>query len=226
MAKTLGHFPGKSEREIEDMLDALKVVIVKTLELTLAFPCDGQSIQSPEPYGEFVRFLERLKTQTDPPHTVTVITFNYDVGIDDALHRNDIAPDYALDEKVPVSARFIPLLKLHGSLNWTETISTVSPKAIVPWGMADYWATHPERDILPHKYCRVGIGSQLIELAAKQGKPITGEAILVPPTLNKAETHRMLGNVWKRAARALSDAENLFVIGYSLPETDMFFHYL
>jgi len=33
-------------------------------------------------------------------------------------------------------------------------------------------------------------------------------------------------NVWKRAADELQTAKNIYIIGYSLPETDVFFRYL
>ena len=35
-----------------------------------------------------------------------------------------------------------------------------------------------------------------------------------------------MSNVWKEAALQLSEARNIFVFGYSLPETDSFFGYL
>jgi len=35
-----------------------------------------------------------------------------------------------------------------------------------------------------------------------------------------------ISKVWKEAANELGDAENIFIIGYSLPETDAFFRYL
>jgi hypothetical protein len=40
------------------------------------------------------------------------------------------------------------------------------------------------------------------------------------------EYHESLASVWHQAALELSDAEKIFVIGYSLPETDSFFRYL
>ena len=42
----------------------------------------------------------------------------------------------------------------------------------------------------------------------------------------KTEYHNSLSIVWKKAAQLLSEAENIFVIGYSLPESDSFFRYL
>ena len=50
--------------------------------------------------------------------------------------------------------------------------------------------------------------------------------VIVPPTWNKTDYNQTLVNVWRRAAEELSEAENIFVIGYSLPETDAFFRYL
>jgi len=55
---------------------------------------------------------------------------------------------------------------------------------------------------------------------------VTGEPVIVPPTWNKADSHRSLSRVWSRGALELSQAENIIVIGYSMPETDAFFRYL
>ncbi len=49
---------------------------------------------------------------------------------------------------------------------------------------------------------------------------------LVPPTWNKSRHQSGIENVWKQAAQELAESENIFVIGYSLPQTDLFFHYL
>ena len=51
------------------------------------------------------------------------------------------------------------------------------------------------------------------------------DPVIVPPTWNKAE-YQQIANVWKHAGLHLSEAENIIVIGYSLPETDQFFRYL
>jgi hypothetical protein len=58
------------------------------------------------------------------------------------------------------------------------------------------------------------------------GKQVAIAPMIVPPTWNKTEHHRSLSSVWSAAARELSDTEELFIIGYSLPESDAFFRYL
>ncbi len=50
--------------------------------------------------------------------------------------------------------------------------------------------------------------------------------VVVPPTWNKTDYHAALSDVWKAAADALRTAENVYIIGYSLPPTDQFFHLL
>jgi hypothetical protein len=37
--------------------------------------------------------------------------------------------------------------------------------------------------------------------------------------------HTGLSSVWRAAATHLAEAENVFIIGYSLPDTDEFFRY-
>lgn len=52
------------------------------------------------------------------------------------------------------------------------------------------------------------------------------DVLIVPPTWNKTQYHSKIETVWKRAARELSDAENIFIVGYSHPAADAFFRYL
>lgn len=226
MAKTLGRFPGEPGKDIDALIRALKVVIVKTLEKTVKFPFDGNKITSPPPYDRFARLLQNLRENANPKQGVSIITFNYDIALDYALHDNDFIPDYGLAEKAGTGQQSISLLKLHGSLNWTETIPTVTENEVVPWDMQQYLQTHRVKAGGTITSCVIPIGSQLGELATKGGRLVTGEAVLVPPTWNKAENHRALNKVWAKAANALSEAENIFIVGYSMPETDAFFRYL
>lgn len=113
----------------------------------------------------------RLWRELPNQRPITFITFNYDLALDYALS-HDLAsfggPNYclpALQQSSPV-----PLLKLHGSINWGY--------------------------------------------------------LQVPPTWNKTDYHGELAHVWSRASEELASAENIFVLGYSLPESDSFFRYL
>ena len=52
------------------------------------------------------------------------------------------------------------------------------------------------------------------------------EPMIIPPTASKVGLHRELSNVWGRAATRLAEANNIFVVGYSWPQTDHFFQQL
>ena len=70
---------------------------------------------------------------------------------------------------------------------------------------------------------------QLSERLAEElhcGKPIGPDPYIVPPTWNKTDGHDAISAVWKRAAKELSEAEYIFIAGYSMPVTDAFFRLL
>jgi len=50
--------------------------------------------------------------------------------------------------------------------------------------------------------------------------------LIVPPTWSKTEYHTFLSHVWRQAAEELTEAKYIFVIGYSIPDSDLFFQYL
>ncbi len=112
------------------------------------------------------------------------------------------------------------MLKLHGSLNWGRLKES---DQIIPWHMNEYLGRHT----IPHNaknFLTMPVASQFHEW--DQHANIVSEPEIVPPTWNKADYHRTLSKVWSRAAKELGEAENIFVIGYSLPESDSFFRYL
>src|ERR1051326_1249539 len=219
VAKTLDKLPGYSPDAIDQVIEALKTVIVVTLERTIPFPYNGM-LQTPDPYQDFVALLSALQQTALPSHRLAVLTFNYDICVDFALTQEfDI--HYGLDGTAGDGAS-IPLLKLHGSLNWTEQ---EEGKAIVPWMLPDYLSNRSVSPVSRPRQLFVPIGSQLPEFKYKN-IPLTGKPVVVAPTFNKGDSHRTLSKVWKVAADQLGKAENIFIIGYSFPPTDKFFEYL
>jgi len=219
MANLIGKLGERSLEEIVKLRESIITLIFKTLEHSIKFPVMDQSIHPPVPYGEFMRTLSSAQLNAIPiaPHDFAFITFNYDLTLDYCLKNID----YCLSEKTNVKDAHIhkvPYLKLHGSINWG--ICEVCGQ-IIPIQTSEFIP-----DILPiTKNVFFDIGSKLY-FKKHCEKPLKGPPILVPPTWNKTGYHEQLGNVWKRAAAELSTAENIFVIGYSLPETDSFFRYL
>lgn len=220
MARTLGGCGSYGPDAVESLVAALRRLIVRTLEQTVRMPVDsGRSILAPPPYGEFSELISDLRGQ-QPRHNVAILTFNYDLGVDFGLHRHGVSIDYALEP--PDGADRVPLLKLHGSLNWARCSEC---KSVIPWHLRQYFSKFSWQHLYGVHDVAMPIGSQL-EHFEHCGKPPEKEPVLVPPTWNKTEYHRSIGQVWVRAARELRDAESIIVCGFSLPPSDAFFSYL
>ena len=221
MAKVLNKLPGGKIQDIDSFITSLKRLIVKTLEVTIKFPVAGQDVLPPLPYKFFIELLSYLRSEAQPRHTVSVLTFNYDIALDYAFYVERIAVDYALEPESQRGA--VPLLKLHGSLNWGVCSNC---KKIIPWNLMDYFhnrSWHPFHS--NEESAIIDIGSNL-KNHQHCNVNLLDEPVLVPPTWNKSEHHATLSSVWSRAAKELAEAENIFVIGYSLPDSDAFFRYL
>ena len=134
MARLLGVFPLPGlTTTAEQAIDALRTVVAATLEATTNFQFAEGGLIPPSPYPDFVKLLVHLSGKAVPPHTVAVLTFNYDLGLDYALSRAGVSTDYCLGFAGPST---VPLLKLHGSLNWAVTDDTA--ERVLPWEMRDF----------------------------------------------------------------------------------------
>jgi len=230
MAKLINKFPGDQIREgvdIDLLLKSLKRVIYVTLARST--PLITQNTSSlPQPSGSYGKFTTLIKTIMKKELKVpTVITFNYDLSIDYALFRNDFPINYCLTSNEESRVGEINLIKLHGSLNWFEG---KSKKNIIPYEI--------ERKKIPiSNFQRYQNGEKYYfnifdkitdnKIFYKgQNYNVIPEPFIIPPTWDKSIYHQELSRVWNQAASDLSIAENIYVIGYSLPVTDSFFKYL
>ncbi len=234
MASLFGKLGTLSEAEVDSLPAAMRRLISRTVERSMEFPVlpapsienigfrgryQGRTGPYPKilpasPYEPFVELLARITT--DRPSDVSVITFNYDVGTDHALYFAGTPFSYGLE---PATGSSLDLLKLHGSLNWGRCGKC---RAIMPLDIAlcIQGMTVPDS-------AKVNIEvSQRLGLLQHCGFPLAPEPVIVPPTWNKGTYHTQLGQVWRKAAAHLSEAEYIFIIGYSYPSTDEFFRYL
>ena len=219
MGKLLNKFPNHNRREIVRLNNSIRILISKTIEKTIKFLIFQKVIMPPKPYKDFVDLIVFLNKKARPQHTVSVITFNYDLSCDYAFAHRGIRPNYSLRKESNTDE--IPLLKLHGSLNWAFC---PQKKTIVSWNLEEYFKNHSAL-INNKKYVNLPISSQLGEFKY-EGNFVKPEPIIVPPTWNKTSQQLQLSNVWARAAEELGESENIIIIGYSLPESDYFFKYL
>ena len=216
MAALLGRLNGLNTDEVSRLPAATRRVIAATLERRIIFSHEEDRIRPPVPYESFVELLQRIAKS--PVGPVSVITFNYDIALDYALRYVPMAVDYCLGDPVPNA---LPLMKLHGSLNWARCAKC---DAVQPMPTDDYFTRRRILGPAPDGLFRLPITA---DLPRKEhcGQPCPRDPLIVPPTWNKAQYHKSIAKVWQRAAAELSEAENIIVVGYSLPDSDEFFHY-
>lgn len=216
MANTLERLGEYPPERIENLPDAMKTVIVFTVENTLPFPVMDGHPTAPPPYELFADLVQLLRANAVPPQTVAVITFNYDVAIDYAFHRYNMLVNYGLKDAVE-HPKGVPLLKLHGSLNWAQCSEC---PAVLPVHVSKIrWDP-----LIGRK--QIFLSFRPLFKSLDHAHPVDSEPVIVPPTWNKSYYHEVLSPVWASAATELSEAEYIFVIGYSLPPSDLFFRYL
>lgn len=232
MARLLKGSVNYSAEEVETIIKGIRTLISKTIELTMKYPLNRSTISADPTYASPADLVMKLGNESGK-YVSSVLTFNYDLGMDTAFYRCGVKVDYAIPEDdeignpLPVHIPTFKLLKLHGSLNWGKC-SNENCGLIVPWHLNgffqnrsyDEWGDETRRVILD-------IASKLAEHKhAKCDRNLNPEPVLVPPTWNKTEYHGALREVWAQAGRELSEAENIIVIGYSHPVSDSFFKYL
>jgi hypothetical protein len=212
-AQIVKSFCGYSAQQIAALPGVARGVITQTIEETLRFPMVDALLGAPKPYREFAKMVAALQQKTGVAHDVAIVSFNYDYAVDFAFREWSSGVDYGFPG-APAGA--LPVLKLHGSLHWAACSQC---SGVVPLELTD-------RRYAPE------VTSVKLDFSDHLGKlrhcdaPVGPDPVIVPPTSNKVDYHVRLSSVWAAAARELAFADNIFVIGYSLPETDVFFRYL
>lgn len=223
MAKILGKMPDVDAQDIPQIIESLRVLIVKTLEKTVNFTVPESRIEAPEPYKKFAELVYYLSQGSDQTYTTSVMTFNYDVSVDVAFYRCGLGIKYGIDSEVS-SHTEIPLLKLHGSMNWGYDLST---HKIVVVPISEIIENYGIPNLGGRRTCTVEVGKKMnAYFVNKLGRQISPVPVIVPPTWNKVDHYKELTSIWANAATELGEAEYIFIIGYSMPETDAFFRYL
>ncbi len=137
-------------------------------------------------------------------YTDTVITFNWDITLENALTRRpgdfDIFYRYRRDRQ----RKHISLLKPHGSIDWYRTSQLPRRAAKEAWKLDKEYVVFPYSDFSEYPSVR------------------TLQPLIVPPVASKEFGADFLKATWRGVYRAISDATELTIIGYSLPKEDQF----
>ncbi|TGK85821.1 hypothetical protein EHQ23_14470 [Leptospira bourretii] len=152
----------------------------------------------------------------------SIITFNYDLILEQVLADLKWNPltgycmDFymlGLDRQIPwvePKANQLKYLKLHGSLNWQmekDAFYDVSDKRIYfsPKDVSNYWNNHFQG------YYR---------------EKFSYYPYIIPPLIGKKYENKSIQRLWHISQSLLENSKRIFIIGYSLPESDVITEYM
>jgi len=211
--------------------DALLYVICETLSQQIRInSIDGISRDrvAYEFYTKLVENDAERKSSTSESFFSpdSLISFNYDLVMDHAMYMVDggRSPIYGIETGKKFGRS---LLKPHGSMNWVYHprcsrsskekfwYEVVPPTTFEEAGQSGkYWLCPTLRQLQSSHKCGAC-------LEVNRCMPL-----IIPPTWAKAARYIPMQAVWKLAIKEISEAEQLVIIGYSMPDTDSFFRYL
>ena len=218
MARLVGRLPLTDPGDIERVASATRRVLAETIERRCRFKREADRWVPPRDYLSIVGWIERERLAQQPGE-VALISFNYDVALDFALHWSLVPADYCLGDQQPAT---VPLLKLHGSLNWSLCRKC---KTITPISLARIFQVEPRGDFREGGTTAAILATRCLTTngAHCPESPATDDPGIAPPSWNKTQYHESFARVWQRAAREIAEAREIYVVGYSFPPSDAFF---
>ena len=232
IARIIGRLSNYSPEQISSLAKSVRTLIVRTLDESIKYShtrIDRIPVLAGS-HAALAALIRAVDKGAMDYSRYSFLTFNYDTALDYELMRAQIPYDYCLEPSTtPKVAR---LLKLHGSLNWSSCAQCGKIRAVEPGGLAKAVEVCREKSPQPtgrDQVSRFTVSAEtmIAQSTCDQCKiALPKDPVVVPPTWNKTDGHNALKAVWNQAAVELGQAENIVCIGYSLPESDLFFRYL
>jgi len=136
----------------------------------------------------------------------TFITFNWDLTLERTLWDDSDGLAFWYTYPPGSSEPSVTLLKPHGSIDWFQKIHL--PKGKTKGG------TVQSLDDTVSVFTRFNF--------ADLPKMAGCTPVIVPPVSAKEFSHKILKRTWRGVYRAVSNATDLYIFGYSLPKEDQF----
>jgi len=135
----------------------------------------------------------------------TIITFNWDLIIERSLENYPRNPAFEYTYSRKRKSNAFSLLKPHGSIDWfrKSVVKKLAPKTDT---------LHLDKELCVFPYFSRASSPKLLDAVPT----------IVPPVAAKEFNFEFLKRTWRGVYRAVSDATELYVIGYSLPKEDQF----
>jgi len=135
----------------------------------------------------------------------TIITFNWDLIIERSLENYPKNPAFEYTYSRKRKSKAFSLLKPHGSIDWFKksVVKNLDPSADT---------LHLDKELCVFPYFSRAPSPKLLDAVP----------VIVPPVAAKEFEFAFLKKTWRGVYRAVSDATELYIIGYSLPKEDQF----
>jgi len=200
------------------LAQSLEQVIITTIEEMADFPVVNGQVLPSTAYANFARYLGHRIARGDD--SIAVITFNYDCCLDYALAHAGVPFVYNVKEYEPTGE--LPLLKMHGSLNWVDVSKSggsqqrhVTPESIFCTDIKPLSVA-----ALDPRWTPIGADAAKLPFGTLATEEVPGTTLIVPPTWYRGARPERIWHVWTRAADELREAEEVSVIGFSFPPSD------
>lgn len=179
--------------------------------------------------GEAALYRQFARDVLEPGDVV--VTFNYDVSLDRELRRAgrwEIRDGYGFDIPIDAIPRSrVKLLKLHGSTNWIDSLFGGMRGGTISAGY-DPNSRGSRPVIMPQEFDFLeysGISDPQfrgggVDRAGSMILPGRNKRFYVSTSINPREREAFWTDLWKQAAEALQEADEIAIIGYSLPKAD------
>ena len=135
----------------------------------------------------------------------TFITFNWDLTLERTLYDDSDGMAFWYTYPPSSSEPSVTLLKPHGSIDWFEKVNF--PAKI-------------KRGIVQDLDDKIAVFTRFN--FADLPKMADSTPVIVPPVSTKEFSYEVLRRTWRHVYRAVSNATDLFIFGYSLPQEDQF----
>tara|TARA_Y100001968_G_C19429072_1_gene756005 strand:+ start:1655 stop:2746 length:1092 start_codon:yes stop_codon:yes gene_type:complete len=207
----------------QKMEEAMRYFLTKTIESKVSLPISDNFQRPPKNHSDMVfigysekealaQAIEHVVELKDEGWNISIITFNYDLVIEALFATHSIEVDYGLAAQTTVDNEKVPLLKLHGSINWERAAGEIKVQKYFEKGYR-IQRSNPYFSVDDSHKVTTNFSEHLIPF-------------VIPPVWNKSNYQNQLSNVWRKAAASLSETSHLYSLGYSLPQTDGFFKQL
>lgn len=187
-----------------------------------------------QPHKSYEALIAAIRELQSRDEEVVIISFNYDINAEIALNAAGIPFHYCLEGTSTLHDKHhasVPVVKMHGSVNW---LKMTTPKPVIEYLDIPKFLNKPHfvtRCVSNHYSGSVYLN---VDRAMHLEFPRLDDAsaencefpLLIPPVYDKMQNYAVFRGIWKSALEFMSRANTIYILGYSMPDTDILFKHI